>query len=47
MRRPHGVLDNSYGKISRHMALWGDFGLAQKIGDMNALRTTLDAIKQA
>jgi pyruvyl transferase EpsO len=43
MRRPHAVLDNFYGKISRHIALWGDFHLAQKIPDMDALKETLDA----
>lgn len=31
MRRPHLVLDNSYGKISRHIASWGNFGLGQRI----------------
>ena len=31
MRRPHLMLDNSYGKIARYIACWGDDGLARPV----------------
>ncbi|CUH07538.1 Putative pyruvyl transferase EpsO [Jannaschia seosinensis] len=41
MRRPQILLDNSYGKIGRHIDAWSDFGLARRVSDMDALRAAL------
>ena len=41
IRRPHLVLDNSYGKIARHMEAWGNFDLGEKISDLDQLKAAV------
>lgn len=46
MGKRHIALDNSYGKISRYLATWGDDGLAVPVGlgDPERLKTEIAAI---
>lgn len=44
MRRPHVVLDNSYGKIARFMAAWGDDALADRAAEGADLAAQIDAL---
>lgn len=41
MRRPHVMLDNSYGKIARYIACWGNDGLARRATGPDDLRRIL------
>lgn len=41
IRRPHVVLDNSYGKISRYIDAWGQDDLTVRVETLNDLRAAL------
>ena len=41
IRRPHVVLDNSYGKIGRYIDAWGADDLTVQVSSLEDLQRTL------